>query len=84
MAAHKKVTEFIQYSILFTIHMWEVKDVQVEGRKEPLTKARLYLWIGRNHHLRLAETLWRQQIRKNAGCLADEIATPESPRNKTL
>ncbi len=41
----KKVTEFIQYGILFTIHMWEVKDVQVEGRKEPLMKARLYIII---------------------------------------
>jgi len=41
----KKVTEFIKYDILFTIHMWEVKDVPVEGRKNPLMRARLYLII---------------------------------------
>ncbi|MBI2581767.1 hypothetical protein HYV87_01385 [Candidatus Woesearchaeota archaeon] len=41
----KKVTEFIEYTIIFTIHMWEVKDVPVEGRKKPLMRARLYIWI---------------------------------------
>jgi|SRR3989344_3265214 len=41
----KKVTEFIKYQILFTIHMWEVKDVAVENRKKPLLRARIYILI---------------------------------------
>ena len=41
----KKVTDFIKYDILFTIHMWEVKDVGVENRKKPLMRARLYIII---------------------------------------
>lgn len=40
-----KITEFIKYDIMFTIHMWEVKDIPVEGRKKPLLRARLYIII---------------------------------------
>src|SRR3989344_4036522 len=39
------VTEFIKYDIMFTIHMWEVKDVAAEGSKKPLMRARLYIII---------------------------------------
>jgi len=39
------VTEFIKYEITFTIHMWEVKDVPMEGHKKPLMRARLYIII---------------------------------------
>ncbi len=42
---NNNVTEFIKYDIMFTIHMWEVKDVAVEGRKKPLMRARLYIII---------------------------------------
>ena len=43
----KQVTEFIHYSIIFTIHIWDMLEVQVEndGRKRALTTARLYIWI---------------------------------------
>ncbi len=41
----KKITEFIREEILFTIHMWEVKDAAVEGRRKPLMRARIYIII---------------------------------------
>ncbi len=43
----KDVTDFIHYFIRFTIHSWDMLEVQVEqdGRKRNLTNARLYIWI---------------------------------------
>ena len=61
-----KVTDFIKYNIIFTIHMWEVKDVPAEGRKKPLMRARLYIiingeieydWQGRFKGSKLAKLL---------------------------
>lgn len=42
-----KVTEYISYKILFTVHIWELMDVEVEvdGRKKSLSNARLYIII---------------------------------------
>ena len=66
----KKVTEFIQYGILFTIHMWEVKDVQVEGRKEPLMKRGCI--SSSKGPSRLAETLRSGKLPRCSRLLADE------------
>ena len=43
----KKVTEYLKYEIWITVHMWDLLEVEVEenGKKKPLSNARLYLWI---------------------------------------
>jgi hypothetical protein len=43
----KNVTEYIRYDILFTIHSWDMLEVQVDvdGQKKDLTNARLYIWM---------------------------------------
>lgn len=41
----KNVTEFVRYTILISIHAWEMRDVDVEinGRKKTMAKARLFV-----------------------------------------
>ncbi len=41
----KKVTNYISYDIVFTIHSWDQTEVEVEvdGKKKSLTNARLYI-----------------------------------------
>lgn len=43
----KKVTDYISYRILFTVHMWDLLDVEVDvdGGKKSLSNARLYIWM---------------------------------------
>ena len=43
----KDVNDYINYDILFTIHSYDLVDVEVDvdGRKKTLTKGRLYIWI---------------------------------------
>jgi hypothetical protein len=41
----KKVTRYVTYKYTLTIHMWDMKEVPVEGKSKPLTNARLYIWI---------------------------------------
>ena len=43
----KKVTDYISYEILITVHMWELLevDVDVNGKKKSLSNGRLYIWI---------------------------------------
>ncbi|HIH11347.1 TPA: hypothetical protein HA241_04110 [Candidatus Woesearchaeota archaeon] len=43
----KKVTDYVFHKIEFTIHTWEMQDVEVEsnGKKKTLTTARLYIII---------------------------------------
>ena len=43
----KNVTEYISHEIMFTVHSWELRDVEIEdkGKKKTLTNARLYIKI---------------------------------------
>jgi hypothetical protein len=43
----KDVNDYINYDIMFTIHAYDLLDVEVEvdGKKKNLTKGRLYIWI---------------------------------------
>lgn len=42
-----KVTDYIEYRIWFTIHMWDLTEVEVEvnGKKKSLSNARIYIVI---------------------------------------
>lgn len=42
-----KVTEYIYYEILMTVHGWDLMEVEVEsdGRKKSLLNGRIYIWI---------------------------------------
>lgn len=43
----KNVSEYVRYEINFTIHSWDLLEVEVEseGKKKPLTNIRLYIII---------------------------------------
>ncbi|MEK6950663.1 MAG: hypothetical protein AABX13_02975 [Nanoarchaeota archaeon] len=43
----KKVTEYISFQVTFTIHSWEQTEVEVEveGKRKPLTNAKIYMII---------------------------------------
>jgi hypothetical protein len=42
-----KITEYVSYEILMTVHGWDLMEVEVEseGRKKSLLNGRLYIWI---------------------------------------
>ena len=43
----KNVTEYIKYTILFTLHIWDLLEVEVDadGKKKTLSNARIYIII---------------------------------------
>jgi hypothetical protein len=43
----KNVNNFVRYYALFTVHIWDMLEVEVEseGKKKSLTNARMYIWI---------------------------------------
>ncbi|MBT4935275.1 hypothetical protein HOL21_04860 [Candidatus Woesearchaeota archaeon] len=43
----KNVTDYIGHKIIFTVHSWDITEIQVdvEGKKKDLTNARLYIKI---------------------------------------
>jgi len=43
----KNVTAFLQYEINFTVHIWDMKEVEVEmdGKKKSLVNGRMRMWI---------------------------------------
>ena len=43
----KDVTEYVQYKILFTVHIWDLKEMEVEvdDKKRILSNARIYIWM---------------------------------------
>jgi hypothetical protein len=44
----KKVDEYAEFSILFTIHMWDLVEVEVEGQHPNLSNARFYIYMDAN------------------------------------
>lgn len=42
-----KVDEFMSYEYFFTVHIWDLLDVEVEtnGKKKILSNGRVYIWI---------------------------------------
>lgn len=43
----KNVTDYIQYQIIFDIHLWDMQELEIEqdGLKKPIVKARIYIII---------------------------------------
>jgi hypothetical protein len=43
----KRVTEFVEYELTFTVHVWDLVevDVDVNGKKKALSNAHLYIWM---------------------------------------
>jgi hypothetical protein len=43
----KNVTEYVKYTLLFTVHLWDMLDVEVDvgGNKKVLTNSRIYIKI---------------------------------------
>lgn len=49
----KRITEFVSYEILFTVHVWDLVEVEVDvnGKKKALSNAHLYIWMdGKIHY----------------------------------
>ena len=40
---NKNINEYVEFEILFTIHMWDLVEVEVEGIQKNLSNARFYI-----------------------------------------
>ena len=40
---NKKINEYVEFQVLFTIHMWDMIEVEVEGAQKNLSNARFYI-----------------------------------------